>query len=185
MWHSHSAYVSASLGLLKFNSCIQSFKLCRSSGRFYLAHQISQTSSHHKQKHSFRYGFHFILCFGKRHFNDVGARFGATVLLCYGFRSFFSSKSKFNYWMRVTRNLIEVQNFPSEAYVSSMKWVRYSLQSNFLRKTSNGFLINETPLHIAREKREEKKRNSSSMFDTVGYHNGRFDNISTGMLNPW
>lgn len=85
--------------------------------------------------------------------------------------------------MRVTWNLIEVQNFPSKAYVSSMKWVRYSLQSNFLRKTCNGFLINETPLHIARENRE-KKRNSSSMFDTVGYHNGRFDNIPTGMLNP-
>lgn len=63
MWHSHSAYVSASLGLLKFHSCIHSFMLCRSSGRFYLAHQISQTSSHHKQKHRFRYGFHFILCF--------------------------------------------------------------------------------------------------------------------------
>lgn len=109
--------------------------------------------------------------------------------LGYGFRS-FSSKSKFNYWMRVTRNLIEVQNFPSQAYVSSMKWVWYSLQSNFLRKflrkTSNGFLINETPIHIAREKRiREKNRNPSSMCDTVGYHNGRFDNILTGMLNPW
>lgn len=102
-----------------------------------------------------------------------------------------SGKSKFNYSMRVTRNLIKVQNFRQKHMFHP--WNGFSAspyKSNLIRKSPNGFLINEYLCRLWMEQTEQKqkeweekeeerkkKRRFSKMFGKHRYQIGRFDNI--------